>query len=833
MNVKKYILVLIVLFLSGLSVTEAQVISAGADTSICPGQSVTLNATLINPFGGPIITPTNATLCGSTTGTCDDSYSPVVNIGFTFNFYGNNYTQCLIGSNSVITFNLGSASGYCPWPISANCPSAGNPTNAIMFPWQDNLPTRPPAKIWYKTIGVAPNRVFVVEFLDVQAFSCGAANCYGNQVMLYETSNIIETHMFHKQACTGWNSGRGIHGIQNATGTIAHIVPGRNGLDAPWYVNQPPFVAAPNSPGPEGRRWTPVNPTTYTMGVIPFAPVYMPPTLPAPGTITWTVAGGGAVGTGTSVTVSPAATTNYVVTIPMSGACASLNFRDTMRVNMGVLSLTTSPTTTICFGDTATIFANTTLPGPITYVWTPNTDIIDNTLDTVVVFPSVSTTYTVTATNGGCSNTATVQLNVNPLPIPSVNPVNPQICQGQSVNMTASGGTSYLWSPGTGLNTTVGATVNASPSGTTPYTIIVTDANGCVDSMVNTVNFFPNPTVTATSTDPGVCLTFDTQLQANGAVNYVWSPAAGLDFTNIATPVATPNATTTYQVIGTDANTCVDTAFVTVLVYPNPVSAFSAPITSGCVPLTINLQNNSNISSGTINNYIWTVESMGVSTQQDPTYTFSNPGDYDVTLISVSDMGCTDTLTMIDYFHGYSIPTAGFYATPNPATLGDALVSFTNSSSLDAVNFLWDFDGLGTSVGFEPQFDFAFADTFNITLIVSTINGCSDTATGTVIVEDVSEIWIPNSFTPNNDGLNETWFPIGRNLDAGNTTIEVEVFDRWGMSVYYSTDVNKPWLGKIGGAATDCPQDVYVYKIYFVNEKGKEFNYSGHISLIR
>ncbi len=830
---KKLLLILVILVFAGSTRLDAQILWAGNDTSICPGQNASLTASLINPAGGPLVNPTDAVLCGSTTGTCDDAYSPVINIGFTFQFFGVNYTQCLLGTNSVITFNLGSAGGYCPWPISANCPSAANPTNAIMFPWQDNLPTRPPAKIWYKTIGIAPNRIFVVEFFDVQAFSCGASNCYGNQVMLYETSNIIETHMMHKQACTGWNSGRGIHGIQNNAGTVAYIVPGRNGLDPPWYVNQPPFNAPPNSPGPEGRRWAPAGGGTYNMSVIPFAPIYMPTTLPAPATISWSIAGGGAVGNGNPIVVSPVGTTDYVVSIPLSGACASLSFRDTVRVNMGVLPLTVSPNPSICIGDTATIYANTTIPGPITYSWLPAGTLVTPNQDTSLAFPNTTTTYTVSATNGGCTNTATVTVNVNPLPIPGVTPVNPQICQGQSVNMTASGGTSYAWSPGTGLSATTGATVTASPNVTTPYTITVTDANGCSATIVNTVNFFTNPTVNAVSAAPGVCPTFTTQLTANGAVTYAWSPAIGLSATNISNPNATPPNTTTYQVIGTDANTCTDTAFVTVLVYPRPVVGFSAPVTNGCAPLTVNLLDNSVIASGTINSYIWTVESMGTSSSQNPSFTFVTPGAYDVTLVAVSDMGCTDTLTIVDYINSYSVPIAGFFATPSPATLGEGPVTFTNSSSLDAVNFIWDFDGLGSSFAVSPDFNFAFADTFNITLIAITVNGCSDTVTSPLIVEDVSEIFIPNSFTPNNDELNEYWFPIGRNLLAGKIKIEVEVFDRWGMSVFSSTSANKKWAGKIGNSANDCPQDIYVYRVYFVNEKGKEFTYFGHVTLIR
>jgi len=287
------------------------------------------------------------------------------------------------------------------------------------------------------------------------------------------------------------------------------------------------------------------------------------------------------------------------------------------------------------------------------------------------------------------------------------------------------------------------------------------------------------------------------------------------------------------MVIGSDVNNCQDTAYVNILVYPNPVVNFSAPVTAACQPLTVNLVDNSNISSGIISSYIWTVEGQPTSNQQNPTYVFNTNGDFDVTLVAISDMGCTDTMTIVDYLHSYSVPTAGFYATPNTATLGDAVITFTNTSTLDAVNFVWDMAGLATINATSPQYEFNFADTFVVTMIATTINGCSDTTSSIVIVEDVSEVWIPNSFSPNADGLNESWFPIGRNLGNANVSIQVEVFDRWGISVFTSNDKDKPWVGKVVSNGNECPQDVYVYKIYFKNEQGDEFNYSGHVTLIR
>lgn len=820
----KKLIPILAFFVGHAILTNAQVLSVGPDTAMCPGQNLTLNATLTP---GPV--PTNIpNIMG-----CDDCLSNAwIPLGFTFNFYGNNYTQCLVSSNSYITFQ-GTPSGGSPWSITVNLPNAGAPRNMIGAPWWDSNPAVLGTDlIRYKTIGTAPNRKFIVEFLNLPSFSCGASTCFGAQIHLYETTNVIETHIFRYESCTSWNNGRGAHGTHNAAGTIAHVVPGRNGLNAPWYINVPGFTVAPNSAGSEGRRWTPTSATNYNITTIPFAPIYMPNTLPAPGSINWS-ANGTPIGTGTSINVTPAGNTAYSASIPYSSCNGSVVVSDTMQVAMGNLTLNTVGNVSVCIGDTVQIWASTPAAGVTNYVWTPGGSLTNPNTDTTFAFPNTSTTYTVTASNSTCTNTATVDVTVNPLPVPNVLPANPQICQGESIDLTASGGTTYSWTPGASLSATTGATVTATPSVTTTYTVVVTDANLCSASTTSTVNFFNNPIVNVTAADSGVCLNFSTQLQANGALNYTWSPAGGLNFTNIANPVATPNASTTYQVIGEDANGCFDTADVTVAVYPNPVSAFSAPVTSGCAPLNVNLQDNSNISSGFISQYIWTVESMGNSNLQNPSFTFANPGIFDVSLITVSNFGCSDTLTMIDYLSSYSVPTAGFLATPNPATLGDALISFTNNSSLDAVNFNWDFDGLGFASGSQVEFNFAYADTFYVTMIATTVNGCSDTVTNFVIVEDVSEIWIPNSFTPNNDGLNEYWFPIGRNLDQGNTTIHVEVFDRWGMSVFYSEDVNKPWLGKMGGTQSDCPQDIYVYKIYFQNEKGKEFNYSGHITLIR
>lgn len=770
-----------------------------ADFSNCPpggpGPLATTSYNLTNiPFAPVAVGGTNVSLT-------DDVVSGVLPIGFSFCFFGNTYTQFYIGSNGWISFSAGqSASWSCannPIPTTNGCV----PKNCIMGPYADWNPGVG-GQIRYQTLGTAPCRKLVVTWLNMPMFSCGVAGTF--QIIIYESTNIIENHITLKNNCVSWNNNAAIQGIHNLAGTIAVSVPGRNATG--WST-------ANNS-----YRWTPSG--------APVAPVY-----------TWYQVGNPVpIGTGLTINVTPPAGGAQYTCHPEYGACYQ-GYTQCMG-----FSGANGPDTILVIPGPPNIFP--TIPGP--YDFCPATTITVGADQLYAQYLWSDGTTGPTMTTGtagpisvdvvdinGCTGTATAVLNMWPNPVLNVVPVDPAICPGGSVQMTASGAQSYVWSPGNSLDNPNNNVVNATPTVTTTYSIVGTDVNGCVDSIFNTVTVLTPPTVTASALDPGVCPTFYTTVNAVGAVNYVWTPSATMSTPNAASSDVLPITTTTYQVIGTDANGCSDTDAVTVLVYDLPNANFSAPVIDGCSPVTVNLADNSNISSGTITNYIWNVEGQGVSNTPNTTYTFVNPGAYDVQLIVVSDNGCMDTMSIADYINVYSIPVAGFFATPNPAEL-NSVIDFTNTSSLDAVNFLYDFAGEGSSTAPSPTFQFSYADTFNVTLYVSTIHGCSDTTSGIIIVNDVSEIWIPNGFTPGNlDGLNDFWFPIGRNLDKGNVTIEVEVFDRWGVSVFYSNTSDKPWTGKLGNTQADCPQDVYVYKIYFKNEKGDDFNYTGHVNLIR
>lgn len=162
----------------------------------------------------------------------DDIFSGIIPIGFTFNYYGLNYTNVCVGSNGVLTFNDSLAGTYCDWSTTFFPTVVNGLKNAIMAPWQDIHPGLG-GTIKYAVNGSAPFRRFVVSYYQIPMFSCTSLT-FSQQIILYETTNIIETHILNRPLCLQWNNGNAVHGIVNQNGTIATVVPGRN--NTPWSI---------------------------------------------------------------------------------------------------------------------------------------------------------------------------------------------------------------------------------------------------------------------------------------------------------------------------------------------------------------------------------------------------------------------------------------------------------------------------------------------------------------------------------------------------------------------------------------------------------------------
>jgi gliding motility-associated-like protein len=396
-NSFRYLLLLTTLTISSFSFGQG-VINAGQDTAVCLPGSVTLTASIGNQSPTILSDPNNSL--------SDDIFAPgVVNLGFSFTYFGNTYTQCVISTNNFISFDLANAGNFSPWTIAAPIPGGPATTyNAIMGPWQDLLPPSG-GTIRYATVGTAPNRIFTVEYCSVAMFSCTSLS-FSSQIQLHENGSVIETHIIDKPICPTWNTGQAIHGIQNSTGTIAFVNAGRN-AGVQWAVSN------------EGTRFEidPNDPNNYFISSIPFSPV----TLGASGTITWSEAGGATLGTGTSITVNPTVPTSYVASI--DDLCSGFTYTDTVQVNAAPAPDLSFfyPSATFCAD---TIVVSPTLgPGSVgDFSSTPAGLVFTNTTTGAIdLGASTPGTYDISriGTNGGCFDTLTVQITITSAPDPS------------------------------------------------------------------------------------------------------------------------------------------------------------------------------------------------------------------------------------------------------------------------------------------------------------------------------------------------------------------------------------------------------------------------------
>ncbi|MGZ4041668.1 MAG: hypothetical protein ACXVO9_00615, partial [Bacteroidia bacterium] len=170
------------------------------------------------------------------------------------------------------------------------------------------------------------------------------------------------------------------------------------------------------------------------------------------------------------------------------------------------------------------------------------------------------------ATCSAVPNIPNTQFTIGCSTTMSVTPTTVTICNGSSTTLSASGVSTYTWSPASGLNTTTSASVTANPTATTVYTVTGKDANNCTQTKTTTVTVNALPTLSTNPSSPALCIGSSLTVTASGATNYTWSPGTGLNTTTSATVTANPTVTTTYTLTGKDANNCTNTKSVTITV---------------------------------------------------------------------------------------------------------------------------------------------------------------------------------------------------------------------------------------------------------------------------
>ncbi|RKX19309.1 MAG: hypothetical protein DRP35_07930, partial [Candidatus Zixiibacteriota bacterium] len=494
------------------------------------------------------------------------------------------------------------------------------------------------------------------------------------------------------------------------------------------------------------------------------------------------------------------------------------------------LSVTEEITDVRCFGEDNGVISITATGGTpgYTYLWnTGYNGTVSNGL--------IEGYYSVTTTDDHGCQFILDSLYVNePTQLIADVSNNQTICIGQetSVWVAATGGTypySFLWNNGLTVDT-----IPISPSTTTTYSVVVTDAHGCYTApMTTTVSVNPpitgNLFVTEDSVCPGEPVLFDILNIAGGNGNYIYS----IDSQIVTLPYPyVPNASGTVTItVNDDCGSPSLNLDTFIYVYPTPTIFFMADNLSGCPPVKVQFHIN-NFSQGTIYTWNFGDQSALQSTySQDITHNYNTPGTYDVTVSVRTENGCNAETIVPDFITVYETPEAKFITDPNVIESFRPEIHFINLS-LGATQFVWDFGDEDSSSIESPihQYDNYMVEGYMVILTVENQYGCSDTAQKYLDVLDFFTFWAPTAFSPNGDYHNDIFLCKGMNID--NETFELRVYDRWGEVIFESNDINFGWDG-IAKDSRPAQAGAYAWIATFRDKKGVEHSRSGVVTLIR
>lgn len=436
-------------------------------------------------------------------------------------------------------------------------------------------------------------------------------------------------------------------------------------------------------------------------------------------------------------------------------------------------------------------------------------------------------TYT---TPGMCPLSNSMTIEILPAP-PIYTSPDTTICHGAFANLRAYGAHTYLWFPDTTLSDTSGSSIMANPLTQNKYYVVGTFQSGCYNIDSITVNVLPSLRLEGLSSAE-ICLNDTTKLlsfQGNGGIGYPYTYTISNPYRIIPTSdtafYSYSDQTIKYVITLTDkCGSTPDTDSITVTVNPLPEILFTENAESYCAPATIEFINTTLGAAYSL----WDFDDGGYTNVYSPTYVYINPGVFYISLKTIDGKGCANELK--DYkISIYDSPTAGMYSSLNQTTILNPEVTLTSNSSPDASIFEWFISDGQILNGNVVNVQFADTGNFGIIHVVKNIHGCTDTTYHRFAVNPDLSYFIPNSFTPNDDGLNDTFFPKAQYLNEINGTLYI--YDRWGNLVFSSNNPDLPWTGEINGSLAQ--PGVYLWKFMYTNDKAEKIEDYGQISLFR
>ncbi len=519
------------------------------------------------------------------------------------------------------------------------------------------------------------------------------------------------------------------------------------------------------------------------------------------------------------------------VTIPASGTYSLLVTVNTCT-SLTTASITINPlpapviqlNNPVCFNSPISFTAS----GGVTYTWSgpggfnstfPNPVIVNAYLTHTGVYTLITTDV------NSCINSTTASAVVLPIPIISI--LGSTVCLGQTASLTVGGGVIYSWSGPNGFtsfqqNNTFPNFANSQAG---QYTVVVTGTNQCSGTSVTTVTNFPPPVPTASNSGP-VCLNDKVEFKSEGGFVYQWTGPNGFINNSQNTTLLSANSMDyngTYTLGVIDSRGCQGYTTTQLLVRALPTAKLKPSADKFCVPFCSAF---SITSSSSLQTTSWNINNSGLVTGPVYNSCFNKEGAYTLNSNFTDIYGCANSSSLV--INAYPVPIADFYYGPG-APIENDQITFTDASRGQQINgWTWFFGANDKSSLYQnPSYIFGDPGSYAVVLIVKNIWGCKDTVIKPINIGEDFSIYVPNAFTPNGDGINDTFQPKGH----GIVKYDMMVFDRWGEKLFHTTDFFKGWDGIFKGELSK--DDTYVWQIVVKNAEGKSKSLKGIVTLVK
>lgn len=541
---------------------------------------------------------------------------------------------------------------------------------------------------------------------------------------------------------------------------------------------------------------------------------------------------------GNTIQINPTTST----TIAVVGMDSISNCTSSSSISINVISVPVpivSNTVEICAGESFTLNASSSQAatsfnwlGPNGFSSSQSLNIINNSN------PSYNGIYTVTAThtesNITCQNSNTVSVNVKA----GLNfnlPSEIKTCNNQSLTISGpNGATNYNWYFYNQLvSTNQNVLISSFTFSNEGYYNLVIDFNGCFSSDSVKISSYAYPLLSTIPTGTTICSNGSYNFNLNvtngsGNYSYLINPNQNVIYNTNSVSIYSITSSSIYTLVVIDKvcpnYSITETFSISVNSAPSP--NFNYESNHKCEPLCLDL--NSHLPTNAEIEYLF---SNGTSINEDKKTVCFDAGVYTLTITTRDENGCVGEFSNFGVLEIYPKPIADFNYSPiNPVFEIDESVSFIDASyHANISSWDWYFNSTAqwTSNQQNPNFTYPEPGNYIVTLLVTSDKGCKDTICKSLIVEDNFAIYVPNTFTPNNDGINDLFGPKGH----GIIKYELMIYDRWGERIFSTSNFEEGWNGKYRNV--ECKEDVYVWKINITTNSYEAKELTGSILLMR